>query len=123
MVQWVEHGIDHDVSCEVGVAGTRPSVDGAATSGGLLALDPGAWGPSGVTLRTVWTRDGVPIDGATGGSYSPTESDVGHSIAVVVTGSRLGAPPLTLASPAVVITEPEPEPTVTPERRAQWFTA
>ena len=122
MVQWVEHGIDHDVSCEVGVAGTRPSIDGAATSGGVLALDPGAWGPSNVTLRTVWTRDGVPIDGATGGSYSPTAADVGHSIAAVVTGSRLGAPSLTLTSAGVLITEPNPEPPVTPDRRAQWFT-
>ena len=113
-------GERHVLLSSVGVAGSRPSIEGAATSGGLLALDPGAWGPSDVTLRTVWTRDGVPIDGAVGGSYSPTAADVGHSISAVVTGSRVGAPSLTLTSAAVLITEPMPETPVTPDRRARW---
>jgi hypothetical protein len=122
MVQWVEQGIDHDVSCDVGVAGTRPTLSGAATPGGTLTVDPGAWGPSGVSLRTVWTRDGAPIEGANDPSYSPTDADAGHAIAAAVTGSRLGAPSLTMTSAPVTIIEPILEPPVTPERRAQWFT-
>jgi hypothetical protein len=122
MAQWVEHGQDHDIACGVGVAGTRPTIAGAATPGGRLLIQPGAWGPSDVRLRFMWTRDGVPIDGADASVYSPTTADAGHAIEATVTGSRLRAPSLTMTSAPVTITEPSPEPPVTPERRAQWFT-
>ena len=109
MVQWVERGVDHDIACGIGVSGTRPVVEGTAEVGSLLVAAPGAWGPSGVTLRYVWTRDGQPIPGATDPAYAPTVDDAGTQVAVVVTGSRLGAPSLTMTSPAAAVTDPNAE--------------
>lgn len=43
--------------------------------------------PDGVDPATIsyqWTRDGEAIDGATGDSYSLTEEDIGHDLAVTV---------------------------------------
>lgn len=104
MVQWVQHGLDHDIACGVGVRGTRPAVEGTAQVGSRLVAAPGAWGPAGVALRYVWTRDGAPIPDATGPAYVPSAADAGTSVAITVTGSRLGAPPLTMTSPAVSVT-------------------
>lgn len=109
MVQWVEHGLDHDIACDVGVRGTRPTLSGDAEVGSRLVAVPGAWGPSGVLLSYAWTRDGAPIPGATGPAYTPTIDDAGTSIAVVVTGSRLGAPSLTLTSASASVTDPHAE--------------
>ncbi|MGN6444130.1 hypothetical protein [Amnibacterium sp.] len=112
MVQWVEHGIDHDIACGVGVRGTQPVVEGDLSVGSRLLVSPGAWGPSGVAFRYAWTRDGTPIPGATGAAYVTTDADAGSDIAVSVTGSRLGAPSLTMTSPAVTVTDPEAEATM-----------
>ncbi|MGT2427209.1 hypothetical protein [Amnibacterium kyonggiense] len=109
MVQWVEHGIDHDVACGIGVRGTRPVVDGSAEVGSPLTVSTGAWGPDGVAFDYAWTRDGVAIPDATGAAYTPTVDDAGAAIAVQVTGSRLGAPDLTMTSDPVVITDPVEE--------------
>jgi hypothetical protein len=109
MVQWVQHGVDHDIACGVGVRGTRPAVEGTAEVGSRLIAAPGAWGPAGVTLRYAWTRDGAPIPGATHPAYSPAAADAGTQVAVTVTGSRLGAPSLTMSSPAVEVTDPAAE--------------
>lgn len=110
MVQWVEHGVDHDIACGIGVAGTRPAIRGAPTVGGLVTTDQGAWGPSGVTFRYSWTRDGVPLDGAVGPVYAPTDADAGAALAVTVVGSRPGAPSVSLTSEPVVVTAPSVAP-------------
>jgi hypothetical protein len=109
MVQWVEPGLDHDIACGVGVSGTRPTLQGDAEVGGVLFANPGTWGPSGVRVSYVWTRDGVAIPGAIGPSYLPTLDDVGAQVAVSVTGSRLGAPSLTLTSSSEPVIDPEAE--------------
>lgn len=61
-------------------------VMGAATEGGTLSAsgtlsDADGTGP--VSLQ--WVRDGVAISGATGGSYTLVQADVGTSISVVAT--------------------------------------
>ena len=106
MAQWVEHGIDHDISCSVGVTGTRPAVTGDPEVGTRLVADPGSWGPEGVRLRYQWLRDGDAIDGATDAAYTATTDDTGAALAVRVSGGRIGAPTLTLTSPAVTVTDP-----------------
>lgn len=121
MVQWVEHGIDHDIACGVGVRGTRPVVQGTAEVGGRLYAVAGAWGPAGLDFDFVWTRDGAPILGATEASYSPTKDDAGTQVAVSVTGSRLGAPSLTLTSTAVAVTDPDAEQATVNAFHAQRF--
>ena len=110
MVQWVQHGLDHDIACGVGVRGTAPVVEGTPEVGSRLVAAPGAWGPSGVALRYSWTRDGVPIPDATTPAYALTADDAGTQVAVVVTGRRLGAPSLSMTSPAVSVTAPATEP-------------
>ncbi|GAA2753704.1 hypothetical protein [Amnibacterium kyonggiense] len=109
MVQWVEHGIDHDIACGVGVRGTRPVLRGSAEVGSPLTVGIGTWGPYGLAFDYVWTRDGVPIPDATDPAYTPTVDDVGTHIAVQVTGSRIGAPPLTLTSDAIAVSDPAEE--------------
>jgi hypothetical protein len=119
MVQWDEHGVDHDIACEVGVAGSRPDVDGDAVVGSTLTVDQGTWGPTGVALRYAWTSNGITIPGAVGATYLPSSADVGSAIAVTVTGSRPGAPSLSLTSASVVVSAPVMLPAVQPDRRLQ----
>jgi hypothetical protein len=121
MVQWVEHGLDHDIACGIGVRGTRPTIQGTAEVGGRLVAAPGPWGPSDVAFAYVWTRDGAPIAGATEASYSPTVDDAGTQVAVSVTGSRLGAPSLTLTSTPVAVTDPSAEQVTVNAFHAQRF--
>jgi hypothetical protein len=121
MVQWVQHGLDHDIACGIGVSGTRPVVQGVAEAGGRLAAAPGTWGPDGIGFSYVWTRDGVPIAGAVSPSYEPTMDDVGTQVAVSVTGSRLGAPSLTLTSSPVPVVDPNAEQITVNAFHAQRF--
>ncbi|WP_165065991.1 cell wall-binding repeat-containing protein [Marisediminicola senii] len=71
-------------------AAPTPSVAGTATEGQRLTVNAGSWAPSPVTLAYQWRANGVPISGATGGSYTLTALDVGAAITVTVTGSRSG---------------------------------
>lgn len=121
MVQWVEQGLDHDVACGVGVSGTRPAVVGTPEVGARLVADPGAWGPDGVRLRYQWSRDGVPIDGATAAAYEPVVEDAGATLVVTVVGSRLDAPSLAMTSAAVSVTDPAAAPAAETAHRAQRF--
>ncbi len=121
MVQWVQQGLDHDIACGVGVSGTRPTVEGTAELGGRLSVAPGTWGPAGIGFTYAWTRDGVPIPGAMAPSYLPTVDDVGTQVAVSVTGSRLGAPSLTLTSSSVPVIDPEAEQVTVNAFHAQRF--
>lgn len=106
MVQWVEDGVDHDIACGVGVVGTRPDIVGIAAVGGRLVVDAGARGPSGLGFEYAWSRNGIPIETAVGTSYAPTAADIGAAITVTVTGSRFGAPSLSLTSAPVVVAAP-----------------
>ncbi|WP_158590041.1 glycoside hydrolase family 25 domain-containing protein [Amnibacterium setariae] len=120
MVQWVQDDQDHDIACGVGVAGTTPEIDGAGEVGEHLGVRLTGWGPFDLHFDYQWTRDGAPIDGATTGAYTVAPEDAGAAVAVRVTGSRLGAPPLTLTSDPVVVTQPSVAPQLTPGRIAQW---
>jgi hypothetical protein len=63
-----------------------PTISGRAVQGEVLAEGHGAWSGSPTSFRYQWQRcDGAgcgAIDGATGVSYTPTASDVGHTIRV-----------------------------------------
>jgi len=120
MVQWVERGLDHDIACGVGVAGTAPTIAGAPEAGEVLVVDVTGWAPVDLHFDFQWTRDGVPVPGATQAAYAVTAADEGAAIAVRVTGRRLGAPPLTLTSDAVDVLRPSAPPLPTRGRMAQW---
>lgn len=57
----------------------------------MLSCDPDAGGWSGApTFSYQWLRDGAPIAGATGVSYSIADADAGHTLACQVTGTNAG---------------------------------
>ena len=84
-------------SLPVVVLAAQPSMAGVPTIGGspavtyVLTADPGTWNPADMTLTYQWRRDGVAIQGATANTYAPVASDVGHTLTVVVAGTRLGS--------------------------------
>ena len=71
------------------VAGT-PTISGTPTLANVLTAVPGTWSPADVTYTYQWRRDGADIGGATSATYAPIQVDVGHTLTVVVTGSKGG---------------------------------
>lgn len=67
-----------------------PQIGGPAHHGETLTAKADSWGPGEVRLEYRWSRNGQPIAGATSSTYALTDTDVGASIAVMVTGSKLG---------------------------------
>jgi surface antigen len=56
--------------------------------GDVLTAHVGNWAPAPVTTTIQWMRDGAPIAGATGASYTLTAADLGKSLRVDVTGTK-----------------------------------
>ena len=69
------------------VNSTPPSIRGQALLGSTLHVRPGTWEPDTVTLTYQWTRDGAPVDGATGTAYDLGEVDLGAEIGLVETAT------------------------------------
>ncbi len=69
---------------------TAPSITGDLHIWQTLTGTPGAWGPSGVTLKYQWLRDGKAIPGATGRTYVLQTADHLTKITFKVTGSKSG---------------------------------
>lgn len=67
-----------------------PKVSGKAVFGQTLTADAGTWGPGTVNLSYQWYRDGEAVEGASGRTLKLTADDVGASMKVRVTGSKLG---------------------------------
>jgi hypothetical protein len=67
-----------------------PKVSGTARVGYRLTASPGMWGPSPVTLRYQWLRNGVAISGVTYSTYVVTKTDRGRRLSVRVTGTKAG---------------------------------
>ncbi|QUC00041.1 hypothetical protein [Cellulosimicrobium cellulans] len=90
-----------------------PTVVGTARVGATLAASPGTWSPA-ATLAYQWHRGATAIAGATSSSYVLTPADLGHQVAVVVTGTAPGYAPREVASAptakvtAGVLTAPTP---------------
>ncbi len=69
---------------------TPPVISGVGRVGSTVSSMPGTWSAPAVTAAYQWTRDGVPIAGASGASYLLTAADAGRMIAVTVTASAAG---------------------------------
>ncbi|KJC62945.1 hypothetical protein TZ00_17375 [Agreia bicolorata] len=80
-----------------------PTITGTKTVGGVLTASSQAWSPAPVALAYQWNRNGTPITGATGTTYTVVESDVLSSITVTATGTKSGYSPITATSSASVI--------------------
>jgi hypothetical protein len=101
MVQYV--GLfDNDVSCRRfgAVGATIVSTDSPV---GELSAVAGVWAAGSVSYLYQWSRDGVPIAGATGATYDPISADVGTSIAVTITGIASGYSTTSFTSSAVPV--------------------
>lgn len=75
-----------------------PTISGGFELGNVARVEPGVWGPGTVSLSYRWLRDGLPISGATGVSYTIARSDRGHTVSVQVTGVRSGYATVTRVS-------------------------
>ena len=64
------------------------------------------WGPAPVALAYEWKRNEDPIAEATGSQYSITETDIGATITVTVTGTKLGHATVSLTSDATAAVLP-----------------
>jgi Zn-dependent metalloprotease len=78
----------------------RPSIKGKARVGSTLVAKPGAWGPSGVSVKLQWVRNGKPIKKATKAKYHLVGVDKGKKISVRVTGTKSGYQTATATSKA-----------------------
>jgi hypothetical protein len=66
-----------------------PVVTGDPTVGTVLSVTSGTWtGTTPITITYQWTSNGVAVSGATTTSYILVTSDLGNTIACVVTGSN-----------------------------------
>lgn len=65
-----------------------PTITGQPVAGQTLTAVPGAWSPAPVSLAYQWLANGAVVEGATGETFVPGESEVGKTISVRVTGSK-----------------------------------
>lgn len=77
-----------------------PVISGAAIVGRTLTARTPAWGPGGVRLTYTWLADGRPIAHATGTTLRLGAAQLGRSISVRVTGTKVGYAPATVTSRA-----------------------
>lgn len=80
-----------------------PEILGRAQLGEVLRVDVGSWSPAPEVLSYQWTRDGMPIDGATAPDHTVTEDDAGTNLAVNVHGASAGIDPADVTSPDFVV--------------------
>jgi hypothetical protein len=65
-----------------------PRVSGTPTPGHRLSCSTGSWSGSPTSFSYQWSRDGHPIAGATGASYTVQIGDEARSLACTVTASN-----------------------------------
>jgi hypothetical protein len=67
-----------------------PTITGSTTAGAPLTCSEGSWSnaPDGFTYE--WFRDGTPIIGTTGATYTVLATDEGLTLTCTVTASNLG---------------------------------
>lgn len=70
--------------------GTSATISGAATVGSTLTVLYGTLTPTPAVTAIQWRRDGVDIDGATSGTYTPTIDDLWSEITATVTATSPG---------------------------------
>lgn len=72
--------------------GSTPTIAGTGQLGVALTASTSGW-PSGASLNWRWLRNGSPISGATGSSYTPSLADAGKTLSVQLRVKRSGYMP------------------------------
>ena len=93
-----------------------PEISGVGTVGQTLTANPGTWGPDPVQFAYQWKRGSAVIAGATAPTYKLVAADAGLVVSVVVTGTKSGFTPVSVAAPGVTplrAITPAPTPTIT----------
>lgn len=80
-----------------------PTITGTAKVAQVLTANAGNWSPAPVTLVYQWIRSGIAIAGATGPTYTVRAGDVGATVAVTVTGTKLAYNPVARRSQSTTI--------------------
>lgn len=66
-----------------------PTISGSFVVGQVLTLSNGSWiGFPSLTYAVQWLRNGLPIDGATGSTYTLVDADAGTQISAAVIASN-----------------------------------
>jgi hypothetical protein len=80
-----------------------PTISGSFVVGQVLTLSNGSWiGFPSLTYSVQWLRNGLPIDGATGSTYTLVDADAGIQIsAAVIASNPYGNVSATTAASAV----------------------
>lgn len=66
-----------------------PTLQGTPYVGSPFSVNTGTW-DTGVTFEYQWYSDGSVIPGATGSTFTPTDSHLGTLLSVSVTGKKVG---------------------------------
>jgi len=83
----------------------RPKISGTPLPGDRLRCSSGSWSNSPTSFTYQWERDGRPIPGATGESYSVQISDRAHTLTCAVSASN-AAGSATATSAGVLVALP-----------------
>jgi hypothetical protein len=82
----------------------QPAITGTPDVGATMTTTDGTWAAGVTVTGRQWTRDGVPIAGATGSTYVLTSADAGPRIGVTVTATNAAGTWRATAEPITLIT-------------------
>ena len=85
---------------------TPPGITGNATAGSTLTCTTGAWSPAPSGYDYQWFRDGTPLQGATGATYTVATLDEGTTLTCTVTAIGVGGTSAPAVSPGVLVPVP-----------------
>jgi hypothetical protein len=98
------------------VNASPPAITGTASLGSPLTCSDGTWRyPLTRGLTRQWLRDGKPIDGATGPTYTLAAADQGTSISCRVTAANQSGPASADSGGLAVPSGSQPQPPSVPE--------
>jgi FG-GAP-like repeat len=76
-----------------------PAISGSPAVGQTLSCMPGAWSGTAPKFAYQWLRDGSPIVGATGSTYTLAAADAGHTFVCQVTATNSAGSATTKSAP------------------------
>jgi hypothetical protein len=83
-----------------------PAISGTPSPGQSLSCSTGTWTNSPAAYAYQWNRNGSPIAGATGATYTVQGADQGHTLTCTVTASNSAGPGSPATSAGVAVAAP-----------------